>query len=228
MDARQHGTELDRPLSLSPERFSRTGRSAYAIIDIGSNSVRLVVYDEIGRAPFPRFNEKALCQLGDGLARTGALTPDGIARTLAALRRFRAIADAMAVGRIDALATEAVRQASNGPDLVAQITAQTGLPVRVLSGAEEAYFGALGVVSGFYRPAGLSGDMGGGSLEMAEVLDDRVGSQSISLPLGALPVRRLLEAGIDTAKARVDALLRDGVPPGLASPTFFAVGGGWR
>ena len=101
MDVREHGTASERPLTLAPERFSRTGRPAYAIIDIGSNSVRLVVYDEIGRAPFPRFNEKALCQLGDGLARTGALTPDGIARTLAALRRFRAIADAMAVGRID-------------------------------------------------------------------------------------------------------------------------------
>jgi len=228
MDARQNGSEPERPLTLAPERFSRAGRPAYAIIDIGSNSVRLVVYDEIGRAPFPRFNEKALCQLGDGLARTGTLTPDGIARTLATLRRFRAIADAMAVGRIDALATEAVRQASNGPDLVAQIAAQTGFPVRVLSGEEEACFGALGIVAGFYRPIGLSGDMGGGSLEIAEVLDDRVGSQNISLPLGALPVRRLLETGIDTAKAQIDTLLRDGVPSGLTSPTFFAVGGGWR
>jgi exopolyphosphatase/guanosine-5'-triphosphate,3'-diphosphate pyrophosphatase len=228
MDVREHGTAPERPLTLAPERFSRTGRPAYAIIDIGSNSVRLVVYDEIGRSPFPRFNEKALCQLGDGLARTGALTPDGMARTLAALRRFRAIADAMAVGRIDVLATEAVRQASNGPELVAQITAQTGLPVRVLSGEEEACFGALGVVSGFYRPTGLSGDMGGGSLEMADVLDDRVGSQRISLPLGALPVRLLLEAGVASAKTRIDTLLRDGVPPGLASGTFYAVGGGWR
>src|SRR5208283_4324797 len=137
-----HGTAPERPLDLAPERFSRTGRPAYAIIDIGSNSVRLVVYDEIGRAPFPRFNEKALCQLGDGFARTGALTPDGVARTLAALRRFRAIADAMAVERIDTLATEAVRQASNGPELVAQIAGQTGLSARVLSGEEEAYFGA--------------------------------------------------------------------------------------
>jgi exopolyphosphatase/guanosine-5'-triphosphate,3'-diphosphate pyrophosphatase len=223
-----HGTAPERPLDLAPERFSRTGRPAYAIIDIGSNSVRLVVYDEIGRAPFPRFNEKALCQLGDGFARTGALTPDGVARTLAALRRFRAIADAMAVERIDTLATEAVRQASNGPELVAQIARQTGLSARVLSGEEEAYFGALGVVSGFYRPTGLVGDMGGGSLEMADVLDDRVGSHRISLPLGALPVRRLLEADADTAKARIDTLLRDGAPPGLTSPTFFAVGGGWR
>ncbi|PPQ29312.1 Ppx/GppA family phosphatase [Rhodopila globiformis] len=228
MDAGEHGTAPDRPLSLAPERFSRTGRPAYAVIDIGSNSVRLVVYDEIGRAPFPRFNEKALCQLGDGLARTGALTPDGAARTLAALRRFHAIADAMAVSRIDVLATEAVRRASNGPDLVAQITAQTGLPVRVLSGDEEAFFGALGIVSGFYRPTGLSGDMGGGSLEIADVRDDRVGSQRISLPLGALPVRRLLESGLDSAKARIDALLRDGVPPELSGGTFYAVGGGWR
>jgi exopolyphosphatase/guanosine-5'-triphosphate,3'-diphosphate pyrophosphatase len=125
MDARQNATTPERSLTLAPERFSRTGRPAYAVIDIGSNSVRLVVYDEIGRAPFPRFNEKALCQLGDGVAHTGALTPDGIARTLAALRRFRAIADAMAVGQIDVLATEAVRQASNGPDLVAQIVAQS-------------------------------------------------------------------------------------------------------
>ena len=223
-----HGTAPERPLDLAPERFSRTGRPAYAIIDIGSNSVRLVVYDEIGRAPFPRFNEKALCQLGDGFARTGALTPDGVARTLAALRRFRAIADAMAVERIDTLATEAVRQASNGPELVAQIARQTGLSARILSGEEEAYFGALGVVSGFYRPTGLVGDMGGGSLEMADVFDDRVGSHRISLPLGALPVRRLLEADADTAKARIDTLLRDGAPPGLTSPTFFAVGGGWR
>jgi exopolyphosphatase/guanosine-5'-triphosphate,3'-diphosphate pyrophosphatase len=228
MDAREHGTAPERTLDLAVQRFNRTGRPAYAIIDIGSNSVRLVVYDEIGRAPFPRFNEKALCQLGDGFARTGTLTPDGIARTLAALRRFHAIADAMGVERIDTLATEAVRQANNGPELVAQIARQTGLAARVLSGDEEAYFGALGVVSGFYRPDGITGDMGGGSLEMADVTDDHVGTNRISLPLGALPVRRLLEAGVDAAKTRTDALLRQGVPPGLTSPTFFAVGGGWR
>jgi exopolyphosphatase/guanosine-5'-triphosphate,3'-diphosphate pyrophosphatase len=223
-----HDMGPERPLRLVTERFSRTGRPPYAIIDVGSNSVRLVVYDEIGRAPFPRFNEKALCQLGDGFARTGALTPDGMTRTLAALRRFHAIADAMAVDRIDTLATEAVRQASNGAELVAQVAEQTGLTVRVLSGEEEAYFGALGVVSGFYRPTGLVGDMGGGSLEMADVLDDRVGSHRISLALGALPVRAMLETGLAGAKAKVDSLLRDGVPAALGSATFFAVGGGWR
>jgi exopolyphosphatase / guanosine-5'-triphosphate,3'-diphosphate pyrophosphatase len=228
MGTSEHHPEPQRPLTLATERFSRAGRPPYAIIDIGSNSVRLVVYDEIGRAPFPRFNEKALCQLGDGLARTGALTPDGFKRTLSALRRFRAIADAMGVSRIDTLATEAVRKASNGPELVSEIARQTGLTVRVLSGDEEAYFGALGVISGFYRPTGLTGDVGGGSLEMAEAMDDRVGATRISLPLGTLPVRAMLEAGVASAKARVDKLLQDGVPPSLASSAFYAIGGGWR
>jgi exopolyphosphatase / guanosine-5'-triphosphate,3'-diphosphate pyrophosphatase len=228
MDPSQHDPESQRPLTLATERFSRAGRPPYAIIDVGSNSVRLVVYDEISRAPFPRFNEKALCQLGDGLARTGALTPDGFKRALSALRRFRAIADAMGVGRIDTLATEAVRKASNGQELVAETARRTGLTVRVLSGDEEAYFGALGVISGFYRPSGLTGDVGGGSLEMAEAMDDRVGPTRISLPLGTLPVRAMLEAGGTSAKARVDTLLRDGVPPGLTSPAFYAIGGGWR
>jgi len=228
MDTREQGSAPERPLDLAPERLSRAGRRPYAVIDIGSNSVRLVVYDELGRSPFPRFNEKALCQLGDGFARTGALTPDGIDRTLAALRRFRAIADAMDVERIDALATEAVRQARNGPDLVARIAEQTGLAVHVLSGDEEAYYGALGVISGFFRPTGLAADMGGGSLEMADVLDDRVGTGRLSLPLGALPVRAMLEAGAGAAKARIDALLQQGVPRALTASAFYAVGGSWR
>jgi len=196
----------ERPLDLAPDRFSRAGRAPYAVIDIGSNSVRIVVYDELGRAPFPRFNEKALCQLGDGLSRTGALSAEGLARTLAAVRRYRAIADAMGVERIDTIATEAVRRASNGPALVDSIAEQTGLAVRVLSGDQEAHFAALGVISGFYRPAGLIGDMGGGSLEVAEIDDDRVGARRVSMPLGALPVRALLEGA--AARERVDALLR--------------------
>src|SRR5262245_47440497 len=89
-----------RPLELVPERAARR-RPAYAIVDIGSNSVRLVVYDQLGRAPFPRFNEKSFCRLGEGLAETGALPADGFRRTVEATRRFRAIAEAMGVVRID-------------------------------------------------------------------------------------------------------------------------------
>src|SRR5471032_648814 len=106
-----------RPLDLNPERAGRANRAPYAIVDIGSNSVRLVVYDQLGRAPLPRLNEKSLCRLGDGLAQTGAIAADGFRRTVEAVRRFRAIADAMGVTRIDAPATEAMRRATNGKQL---------------------------------------------------------------------------------------------------------------
>src|SRR3954452_9960467 len=167
------GETVARPLDISSEGGGRMDRAPYAIVDIGSNSVRLVVYDQLGRAPLPRFNEKSLCLLGAGLAESGLLPADGFRRTVEATRRFRAIADAMDVERIDVIATEAVRRASNGPDLVKAIADEAGLEVRVLSGGEEAHFAALGVISGFYRPIGLVGDMGGGSLEVAEILDDQ-------------------------------------------------------
>src|SRR4051794_27955987 len=164
-----------RPLELDPERATRPERAHYAVVDIGSNSVRLVVYDELGRAPLPRFNEKSMCRLGEGLAETGMIAEAKFRRCVEAVRRFRAIADAMGVARLDATATEAVRRAGNGGELVAAIAAEAGLEVRVLSGAEEAHFAAQGVISGLFRPVGLVGDMGGGSLELAEALDDRVG-----------------------------------------------------
>src|SRR5579862_4380517 len=130
----------NRPLDLNPEHAGRAGREPYAIVDIGSNSVRLVVYDQLGRAPLPRFNEKSLCRLGEGLAQTGAIAEDGFRRTVQAARRFRAIAEAMGATRIDATATEAIRRASNGPALAAAIAEESGLNVRILSGAEEARF----------------------------------------------------------------------------------------
>src|ERR671912_399664 len=103
---KEPGPARERPLELRPDRATRSGRGPYAVVDIGSNSVRLVVYDELGRAPLPRFNEKSLCRLGEGLAETGELLPDNFRRTVEAVRRFRAIADAMGVARVDATATE--------------------------------------------------------------------------------------------------------------------------
>ena len=217
-----------RPLELNPERAKRDDRPPYAIVDIGSNSVRLMVYDQLGRAPMPRFNEKSLCRLAEGLAETGAIAPDGFRRTVEASRRFRAIADAMGVTRIDAVATEAMRRASNGPKLAAAIAAESGLKVRILSGAEEARFSTLGVISGFFRPVGSVGDMGGGSLEVAEAIDDHVGDRWVSLPLGALPVEAMLSEGLSAAKRRIDDILRRSLPRALARPVFYPVGGGWR
>jgi exopolyphosphatase/guanosine-5'-triphosphate,3'-diphosphate pyrophosphatase len=217
-----------RLLELEPERVKRADRPPYAIVDIGSNSVRLMVYDQLGRAPMPRFNEKSLCRLADGLEQSGAIAPDSFRRTVEALRRFRAIADAMGVAKIDATATEAMRRASNGRELAAAIEAESGLTVRILSGAEEARYAALGVVSGFFRPVGTVGDMGGGSLEVSEADDDRVGETWVSLPLGALPVEALLSGGLSSAKRRIDKTLEQELPRSLARPIFYPVGGGWR
>lgn len=187
-----------------------------------------MVYDHLGRAPLPRFNEKSLCGLGDGLAESGALAEEAIDQTLHALHRYTAVAEAMGVGRIDIIATEAVRRASNGPVLVEAIEKQTGLETRVLSGEEEACFAALGVISGFHRPKGLVGDLGGGSLDLAEVVDHQVGDRRISLPIGALPTTKAMTDDASAAKRDIDKLLAAELPPLLAFPTFYAIGGGWR
>lgn len=204
------------------------GNGHYAVVDIGSNSVRLVVYDHLGRAPLPRFNEKSLCGLGDGLAETGKLADEAIELTLHALHRYAAVAEAMEVGRIDVIATEAVRRASNGDRLVQAIEERTGLETHVLSGEDEARFAALGVISGFHRPKGLVGDLGGGSLDIAEVVGDRVGDDRISLPIGALPITLAMTEDFAAAKSKVDDLLAAELNPLSAYPVFYAVGGGWR
>src|SRR6202161_574515 len=224
----QRSEEALRPLQLDIERAKRFDRPPYAIVDIGSNSVRLLVYDQLGRAPMPRFNEKSLLRLAEGLAETGVIAPDGLRRAVQAMGRFRAIADAMGVSRIDAVATEAMRRASNGPKLAAAIEAESGLKARILSGGEEARFATLGVISGFFRPVGTVGDMGGGSLEVAEAIDDHVGDRWVSMPLGALPVEAMLSEGVSAAKRRIDEILRRSLPRELARPVFYPVGGGWR
>jgi exopolyphosphatase/guanosine-5'-triphosphate,3'-diphosphate pyrophosphatase len=200
----------------------------FGVIDIGSNSIRLVVYDDLSRAPFPRFNEKSMCALGAGLDEEGNLSDPAISRALHAIRRFGAIAKAMKVERIEVIATEATRRAKNGSVLVEAIRESTGLETKVLTGTEEATYTAKGVISGFFQPHGLVGDIGGGSLEVAEILGDQVGERMASMPLGALPVKAMMENGLDSAKQLVDGILKEQLPPLLTEPVFYAIGGGWR
>lgn len=224
----QPGQTAPRVIEIDTERVLTRDQTHFGVIDIGSNSMRLVVYDDLSRAPFARFNEKSFVALGRGLGEDGRFTDEAIERALRAVRRFDAIRRAMGVERVHVLATEATRKAENGAELVAAIREATGLETRILSGDEEATYAALGVISGFFQPKGLTGDMGGGSLEVAEVLGDRVGERKVSMPLGALPVKALMAEGIDAAKARVDAILKESLPPLLTEPTFYAIGGGWR
>ena len=218
----------DRIIEIDTDRVLKRQQHHFGVIDVGSNSVRLVVYDDLSRSPFPRFNEKSLCALGAGLSETGRLADDAIDRTVRTIQRLVAIARAMEVENLDVIATEATRRASNGADLLNAIRNATGLETIVLSGQEEATYAALGVISGFFKPKGLVGDIGGGSLEVSEIISDRVGDRMASMPLGALPVKALMENSYAEAKTTIDEILRDNLPPLLTDPVLYAVGGGWR
>ena len=217
-----------REIEIDTVRVLGREQSHYGVIDIGSNSIRLVVYDDLSRAPFPRFNEKSLCALGAGIDEHGRFRRDAIDAAIHAIRRFHAIARAMNVQRIDVIATEATRRAKNGTDLVAAIRETTGLKTRILSGAEEATYTAYGVISGFFQPKGLVGDIGGGSLEVAEVIGDALGERLTSMPLGALPVKAMMADSVNAAKKRIDTILQENLPPLLTEPVLYAIGGGWR
>src|SRR4051812_41379918 len=140
-----------------------------AVIDIGSNSVRLVVYEGLTRSPTPIFNEKTLCGLGREVQSTGLLAADAVLKALAALKRFRALCDTLQVSRLWVLATAACREASNGRAFIAEAERICRQKVDVVSGRREAELSAHGVISGMHRPDGIAGDLGGGSLELVDV-----------------------------------------------------------
>src|SRR5690606_11816852 len=125
----------------------------------------LVVYEGAVRAPTPIFNEKVLCGLGRSVATTGVLGEAAVERALAALRRFRAVADVLGVRKLRAVATAAVREAADGPDFITRAEVACGTAIEVLSGAREAELAAEGVLMGFGAIDGVAGDLGGGSLE---------------------------------------------------------------
>lgn len=199
-----------------------------AVIDIGSNTVRLVVYDRPRRLPIPMFNEKAPCELGRGLSQSGHLNPDGVVRALRSLARFIRLAGAMGVASLNVVATAAVREAEDGAEFAAKVEDMFGLTVEVLSGAEEARLAALGLLSGVPGADGLLGDLGGGSLDLV-TLDDGVFGDYATLPLGHL---RLAEAADGDAMKAADivagSLASIGSMMDVEGRSFYAVGGSWR
>ncbi|MFG1427896.1 exopolyphosphatase [Roseixanthobacter glucoisosaccharinicivorans] len=199
-----------------------------AVIDIGSNSVRLVVYEALNRAPTPIFNEKALCGLGREVLSTGRLAQDAVERALSALKRFRALCDAMGVGVVYALATAAARDAENGPAFIGECEAICRTDVEILSGRREAELAAFGIVSGVHGPDGVVGDLGGGSLELVDVKRQKVGA-GITLPLGVLALQDRSGKSLRKSEKIIrDAMREVPVLAGLAGRTFYAVGGTWR
>jgi exopolyphosphatase/guanosine-5'-triphosphate,3'-diphosphate pyrophosphatase len=221
-----------------PEDYGRFGAPLFdgpearalrrvGVVDVGSNSVRLVVFDGAARSPAYFFNEKILCGLGGGLSETGRLNPEGRVRAMAALRRFALLARGMEVNSLTAVATAAVREASDGPAFEAEVEAATGLKLWVIDGREEARLSAQGVLLGWPEAEGLMCDIGGSSMELAELSGGRVGA-TVSGKLGPLKLRDVdgkaarraeIEAGVAEMAA---ALGRE------TSDKLFLVGGSWR
>ena len=207
-------------MRLTKQTLHRVG-----VIDVGSNSVRLVVFDGAARSPAYFFNEKVLCGLGRGLADSGVLSPDGRERALAAIKRFALLLEHMGVETVSTVATAAVREAADGAAFCAEVLAETGIELYIASGEEEARLSAQGVLLGWPGADGLVCDIGGASLELARLKSGLVG-QRASSPLGPLKladykgdlekhIRKTIEETLELVQA----------PQG---ERLFLVGGSWR
>ena len=199
-----------------------------AIVDIGSNSVRLVAYEGLTRSPTPIYNEKVLCGLARGIVTTGRLAEDGMQRALSAIERFRTLCDILEIGELIVVATAAARDASNGPEFLRAAEKAIGTPVTLLSGPREAQLSAMGVISGIWRPDGVVGDLGGGSLELIDVRTGLVGPGA-TLPLGGLSLMDASGKSLRQALKITRRAIAGAAPlQGLRGRDFYAVGGTWR
>ncbi|MBV8511116.1 MAG: exopolyphosphatase, partial [Xanthobacteraceae bacterium] len=217
---------LPKPSSPAQGRLDRG--PPVAVIDIGSNSVRLVAYEGLSRSLTPIFNEKVLAGLGREVQSTGLLAPDAVDKALVALRRFRQLCETIRVKKIWAIATAACRDAENGPEFIAAAEQICGATIDVLSGKREAMLSALGVVSGFHHADGIVGDLGGGSLELIDVRGRRIRAGA-TLPLGGLALQDISKKSLKYAEKVVTRELAR--IPSLkigAQRNFYAVGGTWR
>ena len=205
-------------------------RKPVAVIDIGSNSIRLVVYEGLARSPTPLFQEKAMCGLGRFLSSTRRLNQETIPFALASLSRYAKLAAFCGVKHRDLhpFATAAVRWAEDGAEFLALAEKACGVPIAVIGNAEEAQLAATGIQAGFLHPAGIVGDLGGGSLELVRIGDGRL-EHTISLPLGGLALLDRTKG----EKAPALPIIAEALAPltwlnearGLP---FYAVGGTWR
>ncbi len=198
------------------------------IVDIGSNTVRLVVFDAPARLPVPVFNERVSCRLGKGLGKFGKLNPKGVELAFRSLKRFTSLAREMQVESFVMLATAAVREAEDGEQFAKEVESRFGYPVQILDGTAEACLGATGILGGSPDADGLFGDLGGGSLDLV-ALDRGDFGANATVPLGHLRVSE--DSGKSTTKAKslVDRHLKklDWLAD-IEDRTLYAVGGAWR
>jgi exopolyphosphatase / guanosine-5'-triphosphate,3'-diphosphate pyrophosphatase len=213
-----------------PDRQDAAPLGRIAVVDVGSNSLRLVVFERLGATLLPLLNEKVMCALGRGIAASGRLNRDGVELAFANLQRFVSLARALDVDHLAIIATAAVRDALDGPDFAAEAERQCGVPVRIIEGSEEARLSAAGVLAGIRAADGVVSDLGGGSVELVRVdanAPTPIGA-GVSLPLGPL---RLAELG-DNRKSVTETIERviadASVLRDAAGKNLYLVGGAWR
>ena len=198
------------------------------IIDIGSNSVRLVVYQGLMRTPAVVFNEKVMAGLGRGIADSGSLSGASIKTAVAALARFAMLSRDMGVTSLRVVATAAVREAKNAARFIDAVRNECGLEIEVISGEAEARGAALGVIAGIPDADGIVGDLGGGSLELIRVANGEL-HERISLPIGALRLDAVRKRSTRALQTFIrNALDQVGWASKGEGKPFYMVGGSWR
>jgi len=206
----------------SARALSRVG-----VVDVGSNSVRMVVFDGAARSPAYFYNEKIMCGLGKGLAQTGKLHPEGKERALAALKRFSLLAKGMDISPFTVVATAATREAADGRAFQEQVLQETGLKLHVIDGDEEARLSAQGVLLGWPEAQGIVCDIGGNSMELARIGGGKVGKR-VSTPLGPFRLQQV-QGDARRRRAHIQAVLKSAtkeIKP--AGDRLYLVGGSWR
>ena len=213
-----------RPLFDDP---SARALSRVGVVDVGSNSVRMVVFDGAARSPAYFYNEKVMCGLGKGLAETGHLNPEGRARALVALRRFALLARGMNIHNLTVVATAATREATDGPAFQAEVLAQTGLKLWIVDGEEEARLSAQGVLLGWPEAKGVVCDIGGNSMELARIGDGKV-TRRVTSPLGPFRLQQIKGTAADRQKHIVKILKGLQAEMKSEGERIYLVGGSWR
>jgi exopolyphosphatase/guanosine-5'-triphosphate,3'-diphosphate pyrophosphatase len=205
-----------------------THEGRLGVIDIGSNSIRLVVYDALKRTPLPLFNEKVFCGLGKGLATTGKLNSEGRALAETSIARFLTLVHIMDVVELQILATAAVRDAQDGAAFVEALERKFNIDITVISGKKEARLAAAGVLSSIYKPEGLAGDLGGGSIELIGLENGSMAEQA-TLPIGPLRLMDTSRGDRDKMKRMIaDAMDAERWLEKTHPPHFYAIGGSFR
>ena len=208
-------------------QFDERHLSRVGVIDVGSNSVRLVVFDGAARSPAYFYNEKLMCALGSGLSKTGILNPEGKLRAIKAIRRFKHLANAMGIPELTAVATAAVREASDGEEFCREVYEATEQKIWIIDGREEARLSAQGILLGWPGSYGLVCDLGGSSMELAEINNGKVGRR-VTSRLGPLKLMEIQGGRAARAKFIRATIKELALKMGPQHNRLFLVGGSWR